>query len=1413
MVKYFLLRFILVVCLLSFPLAAYAGDGDISVETVSSSTSLGTATVVGSTDVTSVDEYGFEFGKSTDYGQIASSTDTFNSHVLDWTAGEPGSGDGQFSSAEGIAVDSQGNIFVSDKYNNRVNKFDSQGIFVTSFGSYGTEDGQFSGPTGIAIDSNDVLLVVDSNNDRIQKFDSTGNYISKFGSPGEGDGQFLNPIGIAVDGQNNSYVTDPDRYKVQKFDASGTYVGGVGIQGSGDGEFQSLGSIAIDSLGSIYVGDGYNYRIQKFDPSFTFQYSINNSNFEHSWYFGLAIGESDYLYVAYGYASNVAVFDSEGNPIGTFGQNLVSESNSGNLKGLAIKDGHFIISHYSNILQISTNDELQPKFSLNLSPLECGGVTYHYRAYVVVGLDLSYGQDATFVTQACVDPPTIDSVTSTPTTAKLTVGGNQDVYIKVGYRQLESSSWSFENIDLRNSNEVLISSLVPNSDYIFFVASTNSYYGQTSSWSESASATTLEQQNYVVSNCRELQAIGVDPITKAVGDQEGKYTLSGDIDCSESDQWQWDTFDFGIGPVVGSGFMPIVDPENMSFGNSASGGFRGILDGNNHTVLNIAQETSIAGGVFGLLQGATIQDITFDNLQIRNTINDGFFGGLAFLDAGNSVIENVTVNGEISESTNQSSPKIFVERATGVAVGPSGNIFVLDDRSYNVAIGDTHGSAISSFGQEGTNDGEFSGPTDIAIDDSGFVYVADGGNSRIQKFDFDGNYISQFGSSGSGDGQFSNLQNIAVDGSGNVYATDASSQRVQKFNSSGNYVSQFTSEGYSGIVVDATGNIYVADESNGRVQKFDSAGNLLFSLGAYGSDDGQLNSPRGVALDSQGNIFVADSGNGRIAKFGNDGAFLANITSETANINLDDVENLALDSSDNIYVGARYDGVYKLSSAGQYIEALSGTSFGMFMVGGIIGYASPSALDTASNISNAHTDMVINYPNTFESRSIAIGGITAYGAANLSDSSSTGSITINGVSDGIGIGGLVGTSAGGAIARSFSTDDISVQGVFAEVGSVGGLVGTCIPAFGDGSGQAVIDSFWNGSISVNANSQFAIIVGGVLGYVYNGIADQVYSAGTIEVESESMAIVGGIVGLGIGSYTNSFTSVQLPTNPLAGNAHIVGIVVSVDSNFSNVYYDANKNSGLECYAMTMDFDSGQPFEFDGMDCHGVNAGGADPDYFNGNSTNAPLDGWDFENVWESNPSTYPTLRPIEVTDGGGGGESTTTTTQPATTTTTSPVTTTQPVTTTSPVTTTQPTTTSPVTPAPSAPANNASTAGSSGQIAPSPDVDASDSQIESKSQKKTSALAALAEKLKVDGLQTSKSGFSDWLNKNDSGTAAGNSAQNTAKTPTNPWTNPTFVTLVTITFATLGFGFSRWKFHTKNLKASEQEKFTFTGWQ
>jgi streptogramin lyase len=186
--------------------------------------------------------------------------------------GTVGAGDGQFQNPTGIAVDPAGNVYVSDHPNHRVQKFTSDGQFLTKWGSAGAGDGQFSAPgnadvMGVAVGPTGDVYVADARNHRIQKFNSDGGFLAKWGGPsaGSGNGQFNFPQGVTADPTGDIYVSESGNNRIQKLTSTGAFITKWGgTQGTADGQFHDPSDVAADTAGNVYVADTGNARIQKF---------------------------------------------------------------------------------------------------------------------------------------------------------------------------------------------------------------------------------------------------------------------------------------------------------------------------------------------------------------------------------------------------------------------------------------------------------------------------------------------------------------------------------------------------------------------------------------------------------------------------------------------------------------------------------------------------------------------------------------------------------------------------------------------------------------------------------------------------------------------------------------------------------------------------------------------------------------------------------------------------------------------------------------------------------------------------------------------------------------------------------------------------------------------------------------------
>ena len=180
----------------------------------------------------------------------------------------PAAPTGTFNEPWGIAVGSDGSVYVADTWNYRIQKFTSSGRFLTMWSTFGVASAQqtFYGPRGLAVDAQDRLFVVDTGNKRVVVFSEDGTYLTQFGSAGLDPGQFDEPVGIAIDAQGVIYITDAWNQRIQSFMPSDDGVSFTPVrQWDVAGWYgQSLDNkpfIAVDDQGHVFVTDPEGFRV------------------------------------------------------------------------------------------------------------------------------------------------------------------------------------------------------------------------------------------------------------------------------------------------------------------------------------------------------------------------------------------------------------------------------------------------------------------------------------------------------------------------------------------------------------------------------------------------------------------------------------------------------------------------------------------------------------------------------------------------------------------------------------------------------------------------------------------------------------------------------------------------------------------------------------------------------------------------------------------------------------------------------------------------------------------------------------------------------------------------------------------------------------------------------------------------
>lgn len=185
---------------------------------------------------------------------------------------------GKFFCPFSLTTDDDDNIYTTDMYNNRIQKFTSNGKFLLTFGTKTIlvdpqtfltgRDGSvpkttFKNPSSITY-KNNKLFVVDTFNNRIQIFDKDGEFIKQFGGVGNFTGRFNTPSAITVDDSGNIYVGEFKGNKITVFNKHYQFKTKWGDKGIANMEFQGITGITTDNNGFVYVVDWGNARIKKF---------------------------------------------------------------------------------------------------------------------------------------------------------------------------------------------------------------------------------------------------------------------------------------------------------------------------------------------------------------------------------------------------------------------------------------------------------------------------------------------------------------------------------------------------------------------------------------------------------------------------------------------------------------------------------------------------------------------------------------------------------------------------------------------------------------------------------------------------------------------------------------------------------------------------------------------------------------------------------------------------------------------------------------------------------------------------------------------------------------------------------------------------------------------------------------------
>jgi hypothetical protein len=763
----------------------------------------------------------------------------------------------ELSDPPGVAVDSNGNVYIADSVNNRIRKVTPAGIISTIAGNgsagYSGDGGaatsaELNAPFGVAVDTSGNIYIVDRENSRIRKVTPAGviSTVAGNGTYGySGDGgaataaELANPTGVAADSGGNVYIADAANSRIRKVTPAGviTTVAGNGTPGyNGDGGAATSAEVypagvAVDSGGNLYIADYGNQRIRKVTSAGVISTIAGNGAYGYS-------GDGGAATSAELNSPFSTALDSSGNLyIADYGNQRIRKVTPAGMISTVAGNG---TSGYSGDGGAATSGEINNPFGVavdssgnlyvgDYSNQRVRKVTYETASATALVSSVNpaiSGQSVTFT--ATVSPA--GSLSTTPT-------GTVTFYDS-------TTSLGIGTLNGSGVATFTTSSLTATSHTITAVYSGDANFGPSTSGPviEIVNAgSTAAMPTFSVASGSYVSPFTVGITSVSVG-ATIYYTTDGSVPTAAS-------FPYTV-PVA------VTSSETIN----------AIATGGGYAGSGVGSAAYVIGNSIGTIS------------TVAGNGTAGYSG-----------------DGGVATSAELNVP-------SGTAVDSNGNLYIADQSNNRVrkvtpagVISTVAGNGAPGFSGDGgpATSAEMYSPSGVAVDGSGNLYITDAGNNRIRKVTVAGviSTVAGNGTQGySGDGgpatsaEFYDASSVALDNSGNFYFADMYNYRIRKVTPAGvistvagNGTYGFFGDGGpatsaelydpAGVAVDPGGNLYIADSANSRIRKVTATGVISTVAGngmpVFSGDGGPATSAGfrgiyGVAVDSSGDLYVTD---------------------------------------------------------------------------------------------------------------------------------------------------------------------------------------------------------------------------------------------------------------------------------------------------------------------------------------------------------------------------------------------------------------------------------------------------------------------------------------------------------------------------------------------------------------------------
>ena len=805
-----------------------------------------------------------------------------------------------FNQPDGAALDSAGNLYITDSGGNVIRKVTPSGAVTTLAGTpnvSGSANGTggaatFNQPASVAVDGSGNLYVADSRNNEIRMITPAGVVTTLAGNtfPGSADGtgssaSFNNPSGIAIDGSGNLYVADTYNSEIRKVTqagvvttlAGGLFSGGVNVDGTGSSAgFYNPQALTVDGSGNVFVADTGTHSIRRVTPGGVVTTVAGSAYLQ---------GDAD------GKGTAASLDGPAGIALDSSGTLYVADSGNASLRKIAPDGTVTTLAGGKFGYFVAGNGSAAAIGSPHQLALGGDGTLYFADSYN----DLI----AKAVSPASTGAP---QITQEPVSQSVGAGAAATLSVTATGASL-TYQWYFGGNPIQGATSPSYS----------FTATSSNAGSYTCDVTNSAGTATTGPAILAVAG----PLITTQPVSRLVG-AGATATFTVTATGTPPVSYQWDHNGTAIAGATSATYTLTVT------GQADAGSYTcDVTDANGTTPSMAAALTVVlypAPYTFVTLAGALLGSADGNGSAAGFNAPTGAAidaaGNVYIADTGNSTIRKVTLAGVVttvaglagnSGSADGVGGAARFLAPNGVAVDGSGDLYVADTGNSTIRKITPSGSVTTLAGVagiEGYADGagssaRFKSPSGIACDTSGDVFVADSNNNTIRMITPAGVVTTIAGNpqanasymDGSGSGaQFNFPTGLVLDGAGNIYVADRGNDVIRKVTPSGvvtsiagTHDSTGSLDGTGtgglfdypwGLCIDGSGNLYVADTDNDLIRKVTPGGvvtTLVGSAGHPGSTNGTgtaalFSAPTGVVIDGSGNLYVVDQANGALRK-------------------------------------------------------------------------------------------------------------------------------------------------------------------------------------------------------------------------------------------------------------------------------------------------------------------------------------------------------------------------------------------------------------------------------------------------------------------------------------------------------------------------------------------------------------------